>query len=219
MLSREQARAFYDRFGAKQDAQAFYEDRAVRALVAHSQFDTATAVFEYGCGTGRIAADLLTNHLPAGATYVGCDLSTTMIDLARQRLARFGARATLRLTDGSPRLDAADASVDRFLSTYVLDLLSPEDIRALLGEARRILTADGRLCLVSLTYGCTLLSRTLIGIWTQIHRMRPSLVGGCRPIALRDFLSESHWRIVHREVVTAFGVPSEVLVACKRTSA
>jgi len=32
-LSHQQAKAFYDRFGAKQDSQAFYEDRAVQELV------------------------------------------------------------------------------------------------------------------------------------------------------------------------------------------
>jgi hypothetical protein len=32
-LTHAEARAFYDRFGAKQDAQAFYEGRAVRDLI------------------------------------------------------------------------------------------------------------------------------------------------------------------------------------------
>src|SRR5215470_1867027 len=37
-LTTSEARAFYDSFGAKQDMQAFYEDRALGPLIAHSDF-------------------------------------------------------------------------------------------------------------------------------------------------------------------------------------
>ena len=224
MLSREQARDFYDRFGAKQDSQKFYEDPAVRALLAQADLQAAKAVFELGCGTGRLAEELLSQHLSEDATYVGCDLSTTMVGLmgstfqcAQCRLARFGARAQVRQTDGAPRIDAPDAAYDRFLSTYVLDLLPEEEMSTVLGEARRVLAPGGRLCLVSLTEGTTLPSRAVIAIWKTLHRLRPAIVGGCRPVKLRDFLSDHQWQIDHQSVVVAFGIPSEVLVARKRS--
>ena len=37
MLSSDEARAFYDRFGARQDSQAFYEDPATRDLIVHAE--------------------------------------------------------------------------------------------------------------------------------------------------------------------------------------
>lgn len=46
-----------------------------------------------------------------------------------------------------------DGSVDRIVSTYVLGLLSREQIDLFLREAFRVLVADGLLCLVSLSYG------------------------------------------------------------------
>jgi ubiquinone/menaquinone biosynthesis C-methylase UbiE len=218
MLSREQARDFYDRFGAKQDSQKFYEDPAVRVLLAQADLKDAKAVFEFGCGTGRLAEELLSQHLSEDASYVGCDLSTTMVGLARERLARFGARVQVRQTDGAPRIDAPDAAYDRFLSTYVLDLLPEEDMSTVLGEARRVLAPGGRLCLVGLTEGTTLPSRAIIAIWKTLHRVRPAIVGGCRPVELRAFLSDHHWQIDHHSVVVAFGIPSEVLVARKRSA-
>ncbi|MFQ5668869.1 MAG: class I SAM-dependent methyltransferase, partial [Candidatus Binatia bacterium] len=172
-LSREQARSFYDRFGAKQDQQGFYENAAIRDLLAHAGFEAAQAVCEVGCGTGRFAETLLEAHLPETARYAGWDVSTTMVDLTRQRLARFAGRAEVFHTDGSPRLPAADATFDRVVSNYVLDLLSLADIRLLLAEAHRLLTQDGRLCLISLTHGITLLSRLVIGVWMRVHRLRP----------------------------------------------
>jgi hypothetical protein len=36
VLTRSQAQRFYDRFGKKQDAQAFYEDAALDDLIAHA---------------------------------------------------------------------------------------------------------------------------------------------------------------------------------------
>ena len=87
MLDRGQVRAFYDRFGARQDAQAFYEDAALTELVLHADFEAAGRVYELGCGTGRFARRLLERHLPDGATYLGVDLSATMVELARGRLA------------------------------------------------------------------------------------------------------------------------------------
>lgn len=219
MLSRAQARAFYDRFGAKQDSQGFYEDPATRHLLAHADFGAAERVFEFGCGTGRFAAALLAEHLPATARYTGCDLSATMVGLARDRLRPFGERAAVLHTDGAPALPVADGSTDRFVSNYVVDLLPPAEIAALLREAHRALSASGRLCLASLTHGTTPLSRAVAWAWARAHRLRPSLVGGCRPIELLDFLPADDWEVTHRSVVVAFGVPSEVAVARPRPHA
>jgi ubiquinone/menaquinone biosynthesis C-methylase UbiE len=216
-LTHGEARAFYDRFGAKQDAQAFYEGRALRDLIAHADFGAAHAVFELGCGTGRFAELLLARHLPAKARYLGVDVSSTMVDLAHRRLQRFGERAEVRRTDGVPVIAADDASFDRFVSTYVLDLLSHDDIAAVFREAHRVLAPRGLLCVTGLTWGATPASRLLIGIWTALHRLRPSLVGGCRPLELHAFLDRRDWEIRHENRVTAFGVPSEIVVAERRT--
>jgi precorrin-6B methylase 2 len=52
------ARAVYNRIGRIQDWQ-FYEDRAVAWLLADSALQTAHAVFEFGCGTGRLAVRMM----------------------------------------------------------------------------------------------------------------------------------------------------------------
>ena len=213
MLSHQEARKFYDRFGSKVDSQAFYEDPATSELLARGDFDRARAVFEFGCGTGRFAERLLARHLPPGSRYVAVDLSSTMIALAKQRLSHWGARAQVRLSDGSPKLDEPESGFDRFVSNYVLDLLSVDDIRVLLGEARRVLSPQGLLCLVSLTEGATVLSRAVTRVWKRVHAVRPSLVGGCRPLEMALFLTPSVWQVRHRRVVTAFGISSEVVVA------
>jgi SAM-dependent methyltransferase len=212
-LSRTEIRAVYDRTGRWQDAQAVYEAPAVDALIAHGAFDEADTLFEIGCGTGRVAERLLRNHAPPDARYVGVDLSPTMVGLARERLAGFEDCAEVVQTDGSFAYDHPNGSQARVLATYVLDLLSPTDIQALLAEAHRLLPPEGRLCLAGLTWGERPLGRCVAAAWTALHAVRPEWVGGCRPVRLREFLPGEQWRVHHRELVRAWGVPSEVLVA------
>lgn len=216
VLTPAEARRYYDRFGRKQDTQGFYEDPALDDLLAKADFHRAAAVFEFGCGTGKLAERLLSGHLPSGAAYTGCDVSPVMVDLAVRRLQRFAGRAQVLRSGGAVRFPLDDQSVDRVVSTYVLDILSGDDIRAFYAEARRVLVPQGRLCLASLTEGVGPASKIVAGLWRRVFRLRPSLVGGCRPIRLEDHLDDNHWRPAHRRVVTPFGVPSEVLVLIRR---
>jgi len=211
-LSRAEARAFYDRLGARQDSQAFYEDAATRIVLRHTAFECARSVLEFGCGTGRFAATLIERYLAPDARYLGLDASTTMVRLAEKRLAPFGERAAVRLSDGSPELGVATGSVDRLVSNFVLDLLSNQDIATLLEEAYRVLAPGGLLALVSLTRPFTPGSRLVMSGWRLLFALRPSLVGGCRPIGLLERLPPPQWAVRHHERIARFGIPVEVLV-------
>lgn len=162
-LSPEQAKRFYDRLGSAQDWQGFYENPAINELIAHAAFNSAQSVFEFGSGTGAFAARLVHRRLPADARYVGLDISGTMVSLARERLKPWSDRARIYQSDGSPRIPEPDGSFDRFVSTYVLDLLAPDFIERLLSEAHRVLVPGGKLCLVSMTFGMSPLSRASVG--------------------------------------------------------
>lgn len=203
----------YDRIGRWQDTQAVYEAPALDALVAHGGFEEAQTVFEVGCGTGRFAERLLCHHCPPSTQYEGVDLSATMVQIARERLAPFGDRATVIQTDGSLTFDRPTDSQDRFVATYLLDLLPQDDARTLLAEAHRLLQKDGRLCIAGLTWGSGALSAVVTRLWAGLHSLRPAWVGGCRPIRARSFLREERWRVSYHTVVEAWGVPSEVLIA------
>ena len=213
ILSREQARRVYDRIGALQDTQAFYEDRATRIVIEHGDFGAAHRVLEFGCGTGRFAARLLSDHLPADATYRALDLSPTMVQLARTKLQPFAPRAEVVLTDGAAPTDEPTASRDRIVSNFVLDLLAEDDIVAVVREAHRILVPGGLLCVSSLSVGAGGLSRLVSRAWSRLHALNPALVGGCRPLELLDWFPSPQWQIRHHATLTPFGVPSAVVLA------
>jgi ubiquinone/menaquinone biosynthesis C-methylase UbiE len=215
-LSPAQAKRFYDRLGQAQDWQGFYENPSINEMIAQAAFESAHSVFEFGCGTGALASRLLQQHLPADAGYIGIDISSTMVSLSRERLKPWSDRARVYQSEGSPRISEADRSFDRFVSTYVFDLLAPDFIDQLLSEAQRLLVPGGKLCLVSMTFGASRFSRAICWGWQRLWRISPSIVGGCRPVELlNDLLSES-WIPHYTNKVTSWGVTSEVLVVSAR---
>jgi ubiquinone/menaquinone biosynthesis C-methylase UbiE len=136
-----------------------------------------------------------------------------MVEIARLRLTPFGDRAEVLLSDGGIKFETEDGSQDRVVATYVLDLVSEEDVRAVLREAHRMLGPAGRLCLAGLTRGESLIGWMVSSLWDHMHRFRPEWVGGCRPVRIRSFLKDRRWALQHHEIVRAWGVPSEILVA------
>jgi ubiquinone/menaquinone biosynthesis C-methylase UbiE len=213
-LSAQEARRVYDRIGRLQDTQAFYEEVAIDRMIALSDLAGAGAVFELGCGTGRLARRLLAGHLPRETTYLATDVSTRMVQIAAERLRPWARRASVSLLDPATRsLPGQSAAFDRFIATYVFDLLEEGDARWLLDEASRLLGPDGRLCAVGITPGPRGPSRLVMRAWDAIATRFPRVVGGCRPIDLRRLLDPGHWVIDASEIVTRWGVSSQVVVA------
>jgi len=214
-LDQDRVRRFYDRFGRKQDKQGFYEGAALERLADLGGFKAAGSVLEVGCGTGKFAAHLLTDRLPATACYVGIDISPTMVSFASERLAPWRDRVRICRSDGGFDFSSYGSEFDRVVFTYVFDLMGDDQIAQALSGARAALRGGGFLCSAGLTRGKGLFSRMTCGIWNAIHRLNPYLVGGCRPLVLVDRLAGSDWRIVHRETVVQATIPSEVLIAEK----
>jgi ubiquinone/menaquinone biosynthesis C-methylase UbiE len=171
-------------------------------------------VFELGCGTGRLAARRLRERLPGESRYLGVDVSPLMVRLAGDRLGGWRPRARAELLEPPARaLPGADAEFDRFIATYVLDLLTTDDADAILAEAARLLAPTGRLCVVSMTDGPTPGGRLASTGWSAIARRWRALLGGCRPIRLCALVAGDRWRVEQRAVLTRWCIASEILVA------
>lgn len=215
MLERDEIKKFYDNLGKRQDWQAFYENGAIRRLLKYGEFREAGYVFEFGCGTGKFARDLLENHLSENCRYLGIDLSEPMFRLADEKLKPNKDRAAVNLSNGTTELPFPDKIFDRFVSNYVLDILSESEIKQIFDEANRTLNKKGLLCLTSLTCGENFITRPVSNLWQFIHKKNAKFVGGCRPLNLSEFLGEKFWRSKHHSKVSSFGITSEILIAEK----
>ncbi|KAA6429495.1 MAG: hypothetical protein FRX49_00887 [Trebouxia sp. A1-2] len=225
VLSREQAIQVYDRrvkcagqSGATiKDSSSVYGGPATKALLQAADLKSANFVFEFGSGSGGLADLLLSTVLHAECQYHAVDQSPVQVELTQQRLNKHGDRAHAQQISGDLTQAATnilDGAVDVFLSTYVLDILSDQDIDAVLCLAHRLVRPGGLVCLVGLTYGDTPLSKLASGVWGLIHALRPHIVGGCRPQNLVPYLS-SDWIITKAQVVPGGMMRSQLIIAHK----
>jgi hypothetical protein len=122
----------------------------------------------------------------------------------------------VRLTEGEPPASEPTGAYDRFLSNFVFDLLSFEDIAAVLAETHRMLRPNALLGLSSLTIGFTAASRALGWFLTMVHSLQPVIVGGCRPLELSELLAQD---LVHHERVAPLGLALEAVIAAPKENA
>lgn len=243
-LTRSQARDVYNAFavrGHKQagkDADSGYGGPAVKSLLRMAQFENAKAVLEYGCGQGKLAELVLKQH--SHLKWRGLDQSPEMVQRFRQRCCSEGGgtdadnnsnrinnsndnnRVSVDLLeDGDPsRVDSVvPHSWDRFVSTYCLDLLSEDDLYAVLDLAEVALRPDsGKLLLAGITWGYKLSISTFFMtlVWELLYICNRPKVGGCRPQNLAPYLEARGWTVERRDVTLPDSFPwmaSEVLCA------
>ncbi len=216
ILSLSEVKSFYNNHGLKQD-RAKFEEAAFKVILAEMQLGSAESLFEFGCGTGRVAVQMLESYLSETATYQGVDVSETMVTITENRLVRFGERARVTLSQGGTTIKAIDGQFDRVLSTFVLDLLPLSEIEHFFSEAWRILQPNGLLAVAGLTHGATPLAKITEQLWMTAYRIRPRWVGGCRPLKLTEFVNSADlWQPHHHQVVTQGGLSSEVLIIRRR---
>lgn len=138
--------AEYDSFAAAYAAEneknlfnAYYERPEMIRLAGDV---TGLRVLDAGCGAGPLAEALIRK----GAVVSGFDLSSAMVDLARERL---GADADLRVADLGAPLPYPDNEFDLVVVSLALHYV--EDWASALAELRRVIKVGGRL-LVSIIH-------------------------------------------------------------------
>jgi SAM-dependent methyltransferase len=132
--------AWYDAFSRLMGARPVHWQLVAQAGLARGQ-----TVLEVGTGTGEVL--LLAAQVAPAATLVGLDPDPAVLELAARKAARRGV--TLHLERGyADRLPQPDGSVDRVLSSFMFHHLPPDQQRAMLAEAHRVLVPGGSLHLV-----------------------------------------------------------------------
>jgi SAM-dependent methyltransferase len=222
-LSRSEARQVYDRFAEEghatggKDADSGYGGPAVAALLEIADFESAKTVLDYGCGQGKLAelvlkkkfASLHNQTTTTTATplqWRGIDQSPQMVERFRESCCdddTFGTSCTVELLESGDPNDVSFErhSVDRFVSTYCLDLLSEEDMYKVLDLAHNSLHPErGLLLLAGITWGyksksSSIQTFVMTAVWDILYQIRRKKVGGCRPQHLVPYLEARGWRI------------------------
>jgi ubiquinone/menaquinone biosynthesis C-methylase UbiE len=162
-------------------------------------------VLEVAVGTGLMFERILAAN-PSGRNE-GIDLTEAMLIRAERKASQSGSNNyRLRVGDAYD-LDFPDDSFDVLVNNYMFDLLPQQDFLAVLEEFKRVLRLGGRLAMVNMANG----TRWYNGVWEQIYRINPVLLGGCRGVSLLPVLDVCGFKHTTREYVSQMTFPSEIV--------
>ncbi len=186
-----------------------------RALALLDRSLAGATTVDVGCGPGRTLAELARRAGPTGHA-VGVDAAPSMLRAARRAVAgRRGERAPVSLALGDVRrLPVADGTADVVCAMDVLDLFAAPDLDRVLRECRRVLAADGRLCVTTMDRAAVPDSRFLRAYEWAYRRVPGFDRVGCRPIPVVEAVRAADFRVERTRGLSRAGVwPVTALVA------
>jgi ubiquinone/menaquinone biosynthesis C-methylase UbiE len=147
---------------------------------------------------------------PSGVNE-GIDLTEAMLAKAKNKAAQSGT-THYRLRPGDAyALDFADNSFDVLINNYMFDLLPEGDFPQVLSEFWRVLRPGGRLVLVDMARD----GRWYNKIWETVYRIQPAWMGGCRGVAMNEYVQAAGFQQVRREFISQMTFPSEIIYGIK----
>lgn len=183
------------------------ESKARKKALALAQIRDGESILEVAVGTGLTFYEILKAN-PHGQT-TGIDLTPAILEKARQRATKSGLNNySLSLGDAYD-LQYPDQQFDLLVNNYMFDLLPEEDFFTVLTEFKRVLKPGGRLILINMTQGIHFYER----FWEAVYHLNPKWLGGCRGVLLSSALKTAGFEQIHRESVSQFGFPSEIISA------
>ncbi len=162
-------------------------------------------VLEVAVGTGLMFERILAAN-PSGRNE-GIDLTEAMLVRAERKASQSGSNNYCLRVGDAYDLDFSDDNFDVLISNYLFDLLPQQDFLAVLEEFKRVLRPGGRLAIVNMAKG----TRWYNGLWEQIYRINPVLLGGCRGVSLLPVLEVCGFKHTTREYVSQMTFPSEIV--------
>ncbi|MFI6729054.1 class I SAM-dependent methyltransferase [Streptomyces sp. R-74717] len=120
-----------------------------RLILDGTALVSGTRLLEVGCGVGAVLGTL-GNSFP-DVRFSGVDIEPAQIGFARKHLADRGVVADLQVADAR-ELPYDTASFDHVWMMWVLEHMTEDDAKAVLREARRVLSPGGRITCIELDY-------------------------------------------------------------------
>ena len=170
-------------------------------------------IVDVGCGPGHALVDIGRRVRPDGGV-IGIDIAPRMLARSARRVTRTALDGVVEVVRGDARaLPIADGRVDAAYIAETLELFARPDMARVLDELRRVLTSDGRLCVVSMPragHGNSRFVRT----YEWLYRNLPGYATiGCRPIYVESAISGAGFEIeATRELVRGGVWPLEIVV-------
>lgn len=185
------------------------EAPAHRAGIARLDPLPGETIIDIGCGPGAALSRLGRAVGPTGIV-MGIDLSPAMCNRARDRLSRKGISHGGVVEASATCLPVATDSADACFISFLLDLLSAEQIADVLAEVNRILTTGGRVCVIALSASQ---STPMVRAYKGLRRRGLQSILDCRPIQTASIIRRSSYTIQSSDQIRVWGLPIDLIVA------
>ncbi len=153
-----------------------------RRLIEQARIQPRQRVLDLGCGTATLTLMIAERH--PETELVGFDADPRILEIARRKIARAGAKITLE--EGMAfELPYPDCTFDRVVSSLVFHHLTPEDKRRTLAEVLRVLRPGGQLHIVDFGPPSTRAGRLFARIFHPGEEQRDN-IGGRLPALFRE---------------------------------
>ncbi|MGW8303762.1 MAG: class I SAM-dependent methyltransferase, partial [Desulfobacterales bacterium] len=147
------------------------ESRARSRALELAEIKNGQKILEVAVGTGLAFSQIVKKN-PDG-TNIGIDISAGMLKKARKRLSQLsGANYELKKASAF-HLEGEDEQFDVLINNYMFDLISFDQMDAVLAEFKRVLKKGGKLVFVNMTIG----EKFGSGIYDFMYRLSPRLMG------------------------------------------
>jgi ubiquinone/menaquinone biosynthesis C-methylase UbiE len=196
---------WYDRLGGSEE-----QHIATGLRLLNAQPGERALEFGFGTGHGLVA---LAQGVGQAGRVCGVDLAPGMIEVARQRIEQEQLTDRVVMQRGNVlHLPYANNTFDVVFSSFMLDLIDTPDLPIVLNECRRVLRANGRVGLVSMSKACT--GNIVVKVYERFHRWLPALID-CRPIYVQAMLVTAGFQIESAQTRSMWGLPVEIVIARK----
>lgn len=130
----------------------FHERRSNRAALEGPLLERVHKILDAGVGTGYLLSQIV-RRTGEGQDVTAIDLSLRMLENAEAYLAKhhiLSERVTFRQCN-CVKLPFLDGSFDLYVSSYLFDLLSEDELACAIKEMDRVLVPDGHAILITMT--------------------------------------------------------------------
>lgn len=208
------SRSYFNRYGSLMALTNWIDGPVYRYLIAAAGLRHADSLIEIGAGRGPVVDRLLAGG-PRPRRIVVTEASDRLHSRLTARYAKHADGVEVLRVDHPPPLPFPDATFDRFVACFVLDIMDPLSRAAYIAEAHRLLGDGQRFCSLTVTDGRSPFSRLVMSAGRALARISPWMVLGARYESLLPLLSGREWQVETRQTVVSLGCASELIVARK----
>ncbi|MBD3189523.1 MAG: methyltransferase domain-containing protein [Candidatus Heimdallarchaeota archaeon] len=210
--SREEAKQAYDKMSSWYDLFSCFEKRYRNIGLEKLDVQEGEKVLEIGFGTGHCVLSLAKSVGSSGKVF-GIDISEGMFQVTSSKLQKAGLSDRVELIcDDAISLPYVDQFFDAVFICFTLELFDNPEIPQVLAECQRVLSPNGRMCVVSLNKKPK--DSLMVRIYEWFHKKFPRRID-CRPIPVQEVMTNAHFTIIDKKELSMWGLPVIVVLANK----